>query len=305
MVDSDYRRMVITPLSCRLSALAWHFLSPKSDLSVSNHSSRLKVPYRAPAIDDNDFDVPYPEPQLPDLTAAGASQDEDCVHYHIFMAKTAHAYYKFRKALRSELITDQDRIQIVRRANDELAGIIETLPPHLHPDLPFGSGGEKLYRLESSQPWIKWQRFDLTLVLLHLRIRVNRTLQSHWLPRSVPDELAWARTISVKSSLNVIWINTHWDQNPSMRKQWYISIIKDRDFAPIFVNTFRALSYHIFTSAILLLRECQDCNGLQNVEHVQSIRAAITLLDQVSDRNVLANHASIILQARLNHIGIG
>lgn len=60
---------------------------------------------------------------------------------------------------------------------------------------------------------------------------------------------------------------------------------------------FRALSFHIFASAILLLREWQVSHDMNQRE---ALDAALELLDRVKSRNALARHASLILRERMN-----
>jgi hypothetical protein len=62
----------------------------------------------------------------------------------------------------------------------------------------------------------------------------------------------------------------------------------------------RALSHHIFTAAILLLHEYQDSGSDHDQGHHEVIQTAIKLLDQVSSRNALAQHASSILRERFD-----
>ncbi|KAL4863216.1 hypothetical protein BDV12DRAFT_30642 [Aspergillus spectabilis] len=176
----------------------------------------MNLPYRAPGIDDVDFEVPLPCAAYYDSEELRDAQYR--VHYHIFMAKTATVVYRFRSTLRSGVGTIDEMSKIVRNADQELAEIIGSLPPHLQPDADLEN--EDLRRLEISQPWIRWQRHDITLVLLHLRLRIHRTLQSQWL--SSPAEYKWAWTVSVRSAMSIIWINRNWDQPASMRKQWCV-----------------------------------------------------------------------------------
>ncbi|KAJ3533439.1 hypothetical protein NM208_g7984 [Fusarium decemcellulare] len=231
----------------------------------------LILPYQPPRVHDIDFDVPLP-------SAASADEVEEAthpVHYHIFMARTSTVVYHFRQAIRSGLECVTQTVKAVRKADEELAEIIDTLPVHLQPE---ADGDDEIARLELAQPWIKWQRFDLTLVLLHLRLRINCTLQEQWLAH--PGQYDWARTISVRSALSVIWINRNWDQPASMRKQW-------------------ALSYHIFASAILLLRECRTDSGVRD-DYQEAIRGAVELLETVKAHSALAYHAVRILREKMN-----
>ncbi|KAF4462776.1 hypothetical protein FALBO_10426 [Fusarium albosuccineum] len=231
----------------------------------------LILPYQPPRVHDIDFDVPLP-------SAASADEVEEAthpVHYHIFMARTSTVVYHFRQAIRSGLESVTQTAKAVRKADEELAEIIDTLLVHLQPE---ADGDDEIAQLELAQPWIKWQRFDLTLVLLHLRLRINCTLQEQWLAH--PGEYDWARTISVRSAMSVIWINRNWDQPASMRKQW-------------------ALSYHIFASAILLLREYRTDSSVGD-EYSEAIRGAVELLELVKAHSALAHHAVRILREKMN-----
>ncbi|GAM37157.1 hypothetical protein TCE0_022f06834 [Talaromyces pinophilus] len=231
----------------------------------------LTLPYRPPEIDDIDFDVPLP-------SAQGVGENEAAhyhVHYHIFMARTAAAVYRFRATIRSAFGI-LETIKAVKTVDEELAEVIDSLPRLLQPETNLED--EELHQLELANPWIKWQRYDVTLVLLHLRLRIHRTMQSHWL--SDPDQYNWARSVSVSSAMSVIWINHNWDQPASMRKQW-------------------ALSYHIFVSAILLLRECQN-ESTNAGEYYEAVCTALSLLEEVQDWNAVANHAATILRTEMN-----
>jgi hypothetical protein len=166
-------------------------------------------------IDEIDFDVPLP--RLMSHKVDGNSA-HDQVDYHIFMARSATVVYRFRATIRSGLKSLDELTKAVRSADEELAQIIDTLPPHLQPDVD--TANEEIRQIEFDQPWIKWQRYDLTLVLLHLRLRLHRHLQAQWL--SDPDEYSWAKAVSVSSAMSVIWINRNWDQPSSLRKQWYV-----------------------------------------------------------------------------------
>jgi hypothetical protein len=130
------------------------------------------------------------------------------------MARIATAYHNFRRGLKTGAL---DRETVVKTADEELALVIDTLPDHLQPD---HDAHGRVQELEESQPWIKWQRYDITVVLLHCRLRINRTLQSSWLES--PGDYAWARAVSIQSSLDLIWISRNWDQPLSMRKQWFV-----------------------------------------------------------------------------------
>ncbi|KAG9495275.1 hypothetical protein J7337_013511 [Fusarium musae] len=173
----------------------------------------LNLTHESPVIDESDFSIPLPS------VSHREAQDTlvDPAHYHIFMARTSQVIYKFRISLKYGVKSLKNAIDIVKTADEGLASIIDSLPSHLQPESDAVTDAE-IQDLESTQPWIKWQRYDLTLVLLHLRMHINRVLQKQWL--SSPEEYHWARTVSVTSAMSLIWINRSWDQPASTRKQW-------------------------------------------------------------------------------------
>lgn len=190
-------------LTCNLNRL-------RTPYNLTYVCYRLKDPNEPTQIEEVDFDVPLPCPLQTSVT--GRMTNLDPAHYHLFMARTSTVYNRFCQSLRRSALSLED---IVKAADEELALVIDTLPNHLQPDLGITEG---VRELELSQPWIKWQRFDITLVLLQQRVRINRTLQRHWL--SSPGRYDWARAVCISSSLEIIWISRNWDQPVSMRKQW-------------------------------------------------------------------------------------
>ncbi|KAJ8114045.1 hypothetical protein OPT61_g3983 [Boeremia exigua] len=244
----------------------------------------LGNPCHPVAFDEIDFNVPFPKTDLSHEMTEHGSNQEHPVHYHIFMAKTACAFHRFRQAVRSA-VTLEDTIYAVRTADDRLARVIDTLPAHLQPDMANGSEQERLDYIEQTKPWVIWQRFDVTLVLLHLRIHVHRILQDQWVQDRDGNEFDWAKNISIMSAKSIIWINDNWNQPASMRNQW-------------------ALSYHIFTSANLLVCECQIMKDAYDGEYNEVIQAALGFLDRVRSRNQLAYHAFWVLQHQVDKLGI-
>ncbi|KAF5635372.1 hypothetical protein F25303_8519 [Fusarium sp. NRRL 25303] len=234
----------------------------------------LNLTHQSPALDESDFSIPLPSTSHP--TPQGGLVDP--VHYHIFMARTSQVIYTFRISLKYGSKSLSNVANIVKAADEGLASIIDTLPSHLQPESDAATN-EDIQALEATQPWIKWQRYDLTLVLLHLRMHINRVLQKQWL--SSPGEYHWARTVSVTSAMSLIWINRSWDQPASTRKQW-------------------ALSYHIYSSAMFLLRECQNTSSKDNREYLEAIEAGLVLLDAVESHNLLARHAAQVLRKSIN-----
>jgi len=173
-------------------------------------SVRLAIPYHALQIEENDFNVPLPSLESGPNSARAAQP----VLYHIFMARTSTVYYQFRAALRQGIVSVTT---VVRRADEALAEIIGTLPDHLQPD---DGNLDGTADLKADHPWITWQRFDLSVVLLHHRMRINRALQDEWLKN--PGSCSWARTVCVHSAMNIIWITHNWHQPAGVRRQWFV-----------------------------------------------------------------------------------
>ncbi|KAH6632909.1 hypothetical protein C7974DRAFT_162124 [Boeremia exigua] len=266
----------------------------------------LRHPYRPPAINDFDFDIPYPQPPILSPSTDSNKTREHPVHYHIFMARASKVYHRFCRAVRLGVTSLESMIRAVRLADEELAGIIVTLPNHLQPDAELAGRKDASHETDLSESWIKWQRFDLTLVLLHLRIRINRTLQVQWLSTPGVINTDWARTVTVRSATSIIWIHKNWDQPSSMRKQWYVCPQRVGAISMLsfhILNDCRALSYHIFTAAIVLLREWQDDDPNFQSEHREGLYAALDLMKQVESRNALARHAFTVLRERMDEIG--
>ncbi|KAL2206099.1 hypothetical protein CC79DRAFT_845803 [Sarocladium strictum] len=250
----------------------WFVLGTLEEV-CANLGQRLNVQYDTPLIEEADFDLPLPAPTTPQSD----DSDIDPVQYHAFMARTARVYHRFFQSVARGSISVPDAVRV---ADEELALLIDTLPAYLQPGAAHNASDD----CETCQtyPWLKWQRFDVTLVLLHHRIRINRTLQRQWL--SAPDEFRWARSISVKSALDIIWISRNWDQPISQRKQW-------------------ALSFHLFVASILLLREWRSCSAGQGQEYREAIENAILMLDDVKTHSAVARHAIEILRRELDSSG--
>ncbi|KAK1687495.1 hypothetical protein BDP55DRAFT_630687 [Colletotrichum godetiae] len=226
----------------------------------------LAVPYYVPQVDEGDFDTSLPSDE-------SDVEGPQPVLYHIFMARTSTVYHRFRSALREGT---RSVSEIVRLADDELAEVINTLPAHLQPD---GGKSKEMQGLEIIHPWIKWQRFDISLVLLHHRMRINRSLQKEWL--AAPGLYDWARAVCIRSAMDIIWITHNWDQPVAMRRQW-------------------ALSMHIFVAAIFLLRESQMAQSGAEVDFTDEVQLAIEYLDEVKSRNAIAERAVAILRSSLD-----
>ncbi|KAH7163404.1 hypothetical protein B0J13DRAFT_431709 [Dactylonectria estremocensis] len=230
----------------------------------------LCVPYHVPQVAEADFYVPLP------------STDPDGNHiqpvqYHIVMARTSTVYHRFRESLRRG---GRPVAETVHLADQELAEVINSLPEHLQPD---GGKITELDQLEAKHPWIKWQRFDVSLVLLHHRLRIHRALQAEWL--EFPGQHDGARAICMRSARDIIWIAHNWDQPAAMRRQW-------------------ALSFHVFVAATLLLRESKAASLPDDINLDEQIAIAISYLDETKSRNMVADKGSRILRRAIADHGL-
>lgn len=131
---------------------------------------------------------------------------------------SAHVHFRFRVAMRTGNVSRED---VLRMADVELADVITTLPTHLQPD---ETDSECLRILQAMQPWIKWQRFSVALVLLHLRMRMHCSLRMQW--NEDDDIYGWAKTVAIESASRIIWITYNWDQPAETRNQWYYSTVR-------------------------------------------------------------------------------
>ena len=128
------------------------------------------------------------------------------------VARSAIMYRRFRRALRQGVLPLSE---VVRSSDEALAEVIDTLPEHLQ---PLGENSHRIGRLEQQYPWIHWQRFDITLVLLHHPLAVNRVLQKAWLK---DPEFAGSRAICLQSARHIMWITKNWELPIAKRRQWY------------------------------------------------------------------------------------
>ncbi|KAH6989168.1 hypothetical protein BKA56DRAFT_542552 [Ilyonectria sp. MPI-CAGE-AT-0026] len=225
----------------------------------------LCVPYHVPQVDEADFHVP-----LPSIDPMGDHIQP--VQYHIMMARTSTVYHRFRESLRRG---GRSVAETVHLADQELAEVINSLPEHLQPD---GGKIPDMDQLETEHPWIKWQRFDVSLVLLHHRLRIHRALHKDWLDS--PGQHDGARAVCIRSARDIIWIAHNWDQPAAMRRQW-------------------ALSLHVFVAATFLLRESKAASLPDEVNFDEEFRMAISYLDETKSRNMVADKASKILRRAL------
>ncbi|KAL2291225.1 hypothetical protein FJTKL_13861 [Diaporthe vaccinii] len=172
----------------------------------------LPGPHPPSVITEMDFDVPLPAVEASGSVIGPGGLEMHPVQYHIFMARTSTVYNRFRMGLRGSQVPLDEA---VRRADEELAEIINTLPQHLSPE---GTDRDHESELEALYPWIRWQRVDVTLVLLCHRLRINRVLQSEW--QADYSQYGWARSICLRAAKDLIWISQNWEQSAAKRSQW-------------------------------------------------------------------------------------
>ena len=74
--------------------------------------------------------------------------------YHVILSKTALVYHRLVHAVRKK---EGDLEVLVRKADEGLANVIDSLPLHLQ---PFADQSPESLQLEQEYPWIRWQRID-------------------------------------------------------------------------------------------------------------------------------------------------
>lgn len=116
--------------------------------------------------------------------------------YHVILCKTALVYYKFIQAVRKK---ETDLEVLVRKADEGLANIIDSLPRHLQPS---GKELSQPLDVEDQYPWVPWQRVDLTTTLLLWRSKINYECRHFW-SSSPPTSIA-RRTLCLQSARLVI-----------------------------------------------------------------------------------------------------
>lgn len=133
------------------------------------------------------------------------------VQYHIVMIRISIAVQRFRQMLNA----GWPLVHAVQETDNNLANIIEELPPHLQPD----EVQDQFTRDRDNHcPWIRWQHADLRLVLLYHRLAINHLLQSHWIDS--PGSLGGPRSICLSSALGILAVTRNWDEPMARRRQW-------------------------------------------------------------------------------------
>ncbi|PVH68387.1 hypothetical protein DL98DRAFT_522795 [Cadophora sp. DSE1049] len=166
----------------------------------------LSSPTKTPYIADVDFDCALPM-DADDLRLLGSAsliepdseQRPRPIQYHIAMAKISIVFNNVRSKLYARRWAGFEVAEMVIIADNELAAVINDLPPHLQNDeVTTTFTAER----DAQLPWIRWQKAALTMVLLYHRMCVNRTLQQHYTEGSL--NYARARSICLSSAKGII-----------------------------------------------------------------------------------------------------
>lgn len=153
----------------------------------------------------------------PDLSSSDVIPCQ--VQYHIIMARIAIVYNKLTSKLCACDWSDTDIGKIVNTADNDLAAIVDELPPHLQND---ESTTPETRQRHAKFPWISWQITGLTLVLLYHRVCINRVLQQHHSEGSV--YYARARSISISSASGMIRAAHSMQPDKSRLRSWSVFI---------------------------------------------------------------------------------
>jgi hypothetical protein len=118
--------------------------------------------------------------------------------YHRILCETALIYHQFIQALRKK---ETDLETLVRAGDEALANVIDSLPPHLQ---PYREETLHPHLVDEQYPWIRWQRVDLTTILLLCRAKINYECRRGW-STSPPSSLA-RRMLCLESAKSVIMV---------------------------------------------------------------------------------------------------
>ena len=114
------------------------------------------------------------------------------------MIRAAKIYHHFQSLLKIGRWTRSSIVSLVQQTDDELAQIAFELPSYLKFEY---KPSPRSQINEAEFPWLSWQRNNIALVLLHLRVSVNKILQNIW-----TDNITFqrARSICLNSSTAII-----------------------------------------------------------------------------------------------------
>lgn len=234
----------------------------------------LPIPRRTPCINDIDFNCQLPadisdtellESNVGDTPAQ--EKQSHPVHYHIIMSRIATIYHNLHAKLSLRKWSPSGIADFVIQADDQLADVIEQIPPHLQ------TNNTTSQHTETVHPWLPTQCTSLAIVLLYYRLAINRILQTYWLEGST--NFARARSVCLSSAIGVIRAATAGDATFRRLRSW--------DFAMV---TFSAT----ITLALEVRRE-----GEVDAQLVQAIRESERALGGVRVENVVAREAVGIL----------
>ncbi|KAJ4298139.1 hypothetical protein N0V90_006038 [Kalmusia sp. IMI 367209] len=240
----------------------------------------LPIPTRAPFVNDVDFDCQLPkdvdDAQLEEhrgdrFEPVTARQDPRPVQYHIVMSKIAIISYQLHSRIRLRRWSPKDIDGFVLQADNQLAALIEQLPPHLRNDEL--SSPETRTR-DAKYPWIPYQKTSLAMSILYYRLAINRILQVYWLEGSTT--FARARAVCLSSAMGVVSSAVSGSSSPTRLRSW-------------------AFAMTIFSAAVTLSREILGSTS-PNPQFIQAVIESKAFLRRVQFQNKLASEALLILE---------
>ncbi|PSN59326.1 hypothetical protein BS50DRAFT_605296 [Corynespora cassiicola Philippines] len=182
------------------------------------------------------------------------------------MSKIAIICYQFHSKMRLRRWSASEIAEFVLQADNQLANLIDQLPPHLQND--------ELETVETRdrdthRPWIPYQKTSLAMVILYYRLAVNRILQSHWLKGSA--NYARARSVCLSCAMGIVNSAVTCRNISSRMRSW-------------------AFAMEIYSSAVTLALEVQGSEE-QNEHYTLAILECKKFLMGVKDQNKLASVA--------------
>lgn len=188
---------------------------------------RLPIPYFPACINEHDFDVNLPSITDDDelvsdssITARPQGYPRP-IHFHIAMIEAAIIYRRFFTSLKYGNLDQAAAVELVIKTDEELAYLIDTLPPYLHGD------SDVSWPNDESFPWIPAQRTKLSVFLLSLRATINRKLQNIWSENGTVFRRA--RSVCLRSSEGIIALVMEERAVRTLPFTWYVSIVQDRN----------------------------------------------------------------------------
>lgn len=187
------------------------------------------------------------------------------------MIRAAKIYHHFRSLLKIGRWTRSSIVSLVQRTDDELAQIAFELPSYLKFEYKPSARSQIN---EAEFPWLSWQRNNIALVQLHLRVSVNKILQNVW-----TDNVTFqrARSICLNSSTAIISLVLDSGIPREKLKSW-------------------AITTNLFSAAATLIIEAQ-LTGAANSDAVpDSVRRSCKFLGSIQAENHVSAIALSILE---------